>query len=230
MELSIVVPVFDEERTLRETVSRVMETDFRCDFEVIIVNDGSTDSSGQIASALAECYPEIRVFSSPKNRGKGSAVRIGIAEARGRMIVIQDADLEYNPAQIPRLIEAMREGGSDAVYGSRFMGRIRGHRILSHDIGNKLLSFIFTLLYGCRITDLETGYKLVKSSMMQSLNLKSDSFDIEVEITAKLAKRRAKIVEIPIEFNARSYQEGKKIQVSDGLQALFRIIYYRFVG
>ncbi|MDO8428756.1 MAG: glycosyltransferase family 2 protein, partial [Candidatus Diapherotrites archaeon] len=189
----------------------------------IIVDDGSTDST----QLILEKIHGIK-FLSKKNGGKGSAIRLGLQEATGDVILIQDADLEYSPTDIPALLKTMIENNADAVYGSRFMKKRTGKKIWLHEFGNRFLALLTTLLFFKKITDPETGYKLVKKKVLNQLELKSNQFDIEIEITAKLLKNKYTILEVPINFSPRTISEGKKITWKDGIVAVKKVIKYRF--
>jgi len=225
MKLTVIIPVYNEERTLEQVVRAVAAVDL--DTEIVVVDDASTDSTPEIVGKL-EAGGVIRAFRQTRNLGKGAAVRRGIAEARGEICIIQDADLEYQPRDFPAMILPITELGADAVYGSRFLGP---HRVFLfwHYSANRLLTLLTNLLYDTILTDMETGYKAVRTDVLRSLNLRSDTFDIEPEITAKLFKRRHKVFEVPITYNGRTYAEGKKIRAKDALLALVALFRFRFV-
>jgi glycosyltransferase involved in cell wall biosynthesis len=222
--LSVLVPVYNEERTLEQVVRAVLAVPI--DLEMVIVNDASTDGTAAILARL-ESHERIRVFHQERNQGKGAAVRRAIAEARGEICVIQDADLEYQPRDFPELIRPIVELGADAVYGSRFMGT---HRVFMywHYLANKTLTWLTNVLYDTMLTDMETCYKAVRTEVLRSFNLRSNTFDIEPEITAKLFKGGYKVFEIPITYNGRTYDEGKKIGPRDAVLALVALIRFRF--
>ncbi len=223
MKLTIIIPVYNERQTIEEILMRVKQSPL--EKEVIIVDDGSTDGTRDWLQTLKE--DEIKVLLHPKNRGKGAAVRTGIQEASGEVTIIQDADLEYDPADYPSLLDPMIRFGADAVYGSRFLGP---HRVFLfwHYLGNKLLTTITNILYDTMLSDMETCYKAVRTDVLKELKLKSNTFDIEPEITAKLFKRKLKIFEVPISYSGRSYEEGKKITAIDGFRALWTLFKFRF--
>ena len=224
MKLTVIIPVFNEERTLEQVVRAVAAVDL--DHEIVVVDDASTDGTPGVITRL-EAEGLVRAFRQPQNRGKGAAVRAGIAEARGEICVIQDADLEYQPRDFPELIRPITEMGADAVYGSRFLGP---HRVFLywHYAANRLLTWITNILFDTMLTDMETGYKAVRTEILREMNLRSDTFDIEPEITAKLFKKGRKVFEVPITYNGRTYAEGKKIQVKDAFLALAALVRFRF--
>ena len=222
--LTVIIPVFNEERTIERVVRAVAAVDL--DKEIVVVDDASTDRTPDILEKLAS-EGLIRRFRQDRNQGKGAAVRTGISEARGDICVIQDADLEYQPRDFPELIRPILEMDADAVYGSRFMGP---HRVFLywHYAANRLLTWMTNLLYDTMLTDMETGYKAVRTHILRDMNLKSNTFDIEPEITAKLFKRGHKVFEVPITYNGRTYAEGKKIRAKDAVLALVALIRFRF--
>lgn len=223
MKLSVLIPVFNEERTIEQVVRAVSAVNL--DTEIVIVDDGSTDGTPDILKRL-EAEGAARVFRQPQNQGKGSAVRRAIAEAKGEICVIQDADLEYQPTDFPELIRPIVELGADAVYGSRFMGP---HRVFLywHYAANRLLTWITNVLYDTMLTDMETGYKAVRTEVLRGFHLRSNTFDIEPEITAKLFKGKYKVFEVPITYNGRTYSEGKKIGPKDAVIALVALLRFR---
>ena len=226
-KLSIIIPVFNEEKTVAELIAKVKGINFGglgLKSEIIVVDDGSTDKSREILSEITG----IKLLFHRKNMGKGAAVRTGIENSTGSIIIIQDADLEYDPVQIPEVIKPILEGQADVVYGSRFIGNIKGAKIALHETGNKILSMITTLLYFSRVTDMETCYKAFRREVLDGIKLRSNGFDFEPEITAKILKKGAGISEVPITSFARTFSEGKKITVKDGFKALKALIYYRF--
>ncbi len=225
--LSVVVPLYNERYLVGELLRRILETPARDDvkLEILVVDDGSTDDSGEIVSRLAADHPEIRLLAQPENRGKGAAVRRGIREAQGDLILIQDADLEYDPRDYGRLLKPVFEDGADAVYGSRFLAAER-RRVLyfRHTLGNRLITFLSNWFTDLNLTDVETCYKLVRAPLLKSIPLRSNDFRLEIELTAKLAKRHCAIFEVPISYVGRTYQEGKKIGWRDGFKALGAIL------
>jgi glycosyltransferase involved in cell wall biosynthesis len=225
MKLSVVMPVYNEEATIAEIIKRV-EAVGMAD-EIVIVNDGSSDGTARALDALSG-DKLLRVHHHPKNRGKGAAVRTGINAATGDLILIQDADLEYDPRDIVTLMKPMQEGLADVVYGSRFLGGPRRPTMFWHMVANKMLTFMTNILYNTILTDMETGYKLFRSDLLKGITIRSDRFNFEPEITAKLLKRRARIYEVPITFNPRDYSEGKKIGLKDAFEAVWALLRYRF--
>ncbi|NNF08593.1 MAG: glycosyltransferase family 2 protein [Candidatus Eisenbacteria bacterium] len=224
MMLSVLIPVFNEEATLEKVVRSVLEIDL--EKEIVVVDDCSTDQTPAIIKKLEE-EGVIRAFRLDRNQGKGAAVRKAITEAKGEICVIQDADLEYQPSDFPALIRPIIEFGADACYGSRFSGP---HRVFLywHYAANRLLTWLTNMIYDTMLTDMETGYKAVRTEVLRSFNLRSNTFDIEPEITAKLFKNNYKVFEVPITYNGRTYAEGKKIGVKDAFLALAAILRFRF--
>ncbi len=227
MKLSIVMPVYNEHATIEEILSRVEATGLAD--EIIIVDDGSTDGTRELLHELASKYPIINLIMHQHNQGKGAAVRTGIQAARGELILIQDADLEYDPRDYPTLLKPIEEGVADVVYGSRFLGAPRRSTMFWHMVANKLLTLFTNILYNSILSDMETGYKLFKSEVIKSIPLRARRFDFEPEVTAKLLKRRIRIFEVPISFYPREYSEGKKIGLRDAFEAAWTLLKYRFV-
>src|SRR5216117_1078018 len=222
--VSVVVPAYNEAETVEMALRRVRSVPLR--LEIIVVNDASTDGTREILDKLATAGLVDRVVHHDKNRGKGAAIRSGVAAATGDALVVQDADLEYDPADLPALIKPISEGRADAVYGSRFQGG--PHRVLYfwHYVGNRVLTLLSNMLTNLNLTDLETCYKLVRMDLIKRLPLRSNRFGFEVEITARLAQAHARIWELPISYSGRTYAEGKKITWRDGVAALFHILRY----
>ncbi len=222
--LSVIMPAYNEAQTIEAALRRLRQVPLA--LEVIAVNDASTDGTGPLLDRLAEAGLADRVLHQRENRGKGAALRLGIAEATGHVIVAQDADLEYDPVELPRLLEPILAGLADAVYGSRFQGG--PHRVLYfwHLVGNRLLTLLSNMLTNVNLTDMETCYKLVRADLLKRLPLTSNRFGFEVELTARLAQSGARIWEIPISYSGRTYAEGKKITWRDGFAALFHILRY----
>jgi glycosyltransferase involved in cell wall biosynthesis len=224
--ISIVVPVYNEARTVAEVVERLLTIDLPARREILVVNDGSTDGTREVLDRLAQ-RPELRIIHAERNGGKGSAIRIGFANATGSIVAIQDADLELDPAQLAELTQPILDRRTRVVYGSRFLGRRPDAPWLSI-FANQVLTGVTNLLYGGRLTDMETCYKVMEREIAQSLDLEANRFDIEPEITAKLLRAGHSILELPVRFEARSRAQGKKIGWRDGFQALQVLFKYRF--
>jgi glycosyltransferase involved in cell wall biosynthesis len=227
MKLSIIVPVYNERRTLAASIARVLSVDLgSIQKEVIIVDDGSTDGSREVASELAAAHRCVTTVFQPRNAGKGGAVAQGLTRATGDLVIVQDADLEYEPAEYPLLLAPILRGDADVVYGSRFLGTPGGRRVLYfwHTIGNRLLTLISNAFTDLNLTDVETCYKMMTRQVADRLDLQSQRFGIEPEITCKVARMRARIYEVPISYRGRTYAEGKKIGWKDALSALLTIL------
>lgn len=237
MKLSIIVPVYNEENTIEEILKRVERLEIKgVTKEVIVVNDGSSDKTSQILSKIGTRDKNIKILNHKRNFGKGAAVVTGIKNTTGDILIIQDADLEYDPNDIPRIIKPIMDKKNRVVYGTRLkmrpvlFGRNRTPLLL-HFFGNKFLSFVTTILYGSNISDMETCYKAFDSQVVKGIKLKSKSFDFEPEITAKILKRGIKIKEVEIKTNPRGYDEGKKLHTfRDGFKALWTLLKYRLVN
>lgn len=227
MKLSVVVPVYNEIRTIEEILRRVEAVGLAD--EIIVVDDGSTDGTRERLQELAQRNSHIRLIFHDKNQGKGAAVRTGIQAAQGDIILIQDADLEYDPRDYPELLRPIEEGVADVVFGSRFLGAPRRPTMFWHMVANKLLTLLTNLLYDSILSDMETGYKVFRREVIQSIPLRARRFDFEPEVTAKLLKRKVRIFEVPISFNPREYSEGKKIGLRDAFEAVWALLKYRFV-
>jgi glycosyltransferase involved in cell wall biosynthesis len=223
--LSIVIPVYNEAETLREVVQKVLAVP--CLLEVIIVDDGSTDGTSEVARQIAERHPQVSTICHSKNAGKTAALRTGFALTKGEVVIVQDADLEYDPTEIYGVIRPILEGHADVVFGSRFLVR-RAARVLYfyHFLANKLLTLLSNAFTNLNMTDIETGYKAFRGDIIRNMVIVSSGFGFEVEVTAKVAKLKAAIYEVPISYYGRTYQEGKKIGLSDGLVAL--LLVFRF--
>ncbi|MDP3909500.1 MAG: glycosyltransferase family 2 protein [Gemmatimonadales bacterium] len=222
--LSVIVPAYNEAATIEDVVRQVRAVALR--IELIAVDDASTDGTGDVMTQLAEAGLIDQVIRHPVNMGKGAALRAGIAAATGTAIVVQDADLEYDPKDLPQLLEPIRLGKADAVYGSRFQGG--PHRVLYfwHYVGNRFLTLLSDMFTNLNLTDMETCYKMVRADVLKRLPLTSNRFGFEVELTARLAQARARVWELPISYSGRTYAEGKKITWRDGAAALFHILRY----
>jgi len=227
MKLSVVIPVFNEQGTIREILRRVLATGLP--EEIIVVDDGSTDGTRAILQELAPDHSALRLLLQPRNLGKGAAVRAGIHAARGDLILIQDADLEYDPREYPHLLAPIEEGRADVVYGSRFLGGPRRTTMFWHMVANKLLTLMTNILFNSILSDMETGYKVFRREVIQPIRLRCQRFDFEPEVTAKLLKRHVRIYEVPISFDPREYSEGKKIGLKDAFAAVWTLLKYRFV-
>ena len=225
MKVSFLIPVYNEAATIEEVIERVRELPF--EKELIVIDDGSTDGSGDLVTRLADGHDDIRLLQQP-NAGKGAALRAGIPFISGDIAVIQDADLEYDPAEVPGLIEPIRLGRADVVYGSRLSGgRPQRAYLFWHRVGNRFLSLVTGVLYNTTLTDMETGYKAFRADVLKSLDLRENDFAIEPEITAQICLRRLRIFELPISYYGRTYAEGKKITWRDGFRALWVLLRIR---
>ena len=222
--LSVVMPAYNERTTIEEIVRRVLAVGMR--IELIVVDDGSGDGTREILSRLAGELP-IKLVLQPANAGKGAALRRGFQQVTGDLVIVQDADLEYSPEEYPDLVQLICEGRADVVYGSRFLGR---HRVFlfTHYVGNRLLTLITNVLYNTMLTDMETCYKVMRREVLQSMALESNGFGIEPEMTAKIFRRGYRVYEVPITYDGRGYDEGKKISWKDGVVALWVLLKYRF--
>jgi len=234
VKLSVLVPVYNEERTLEEVVGRV------CAFpkakEIILVDDGSKDRSREILTRLQEANQRakdplnhIRIFFQERNQGKGAALKTALGHVTGEIVLVQDADLEYDPADYPALIEPIEKGLADVVYGTRFAGG-GAHRVFFfwHSMGNRVLTLLSNMLSNLNLSDMEVGYKVFRAQVLKGIELKSRRFGFEPEITMKLAKKRCRFYEVPISYHGRTYEEGKKITWKDGVAALYYMLRFRF--
>lgn len=226
MKLSVVIPIYNEARTLREILDRVLATSLAD--EILLIDDGSTDGTRDLLAAL-EGRQGIRVIFHKQNQGKGAAVRTGISAATGEVVLIQDADLEYDPRDYPALLKPIEEGIADVVYGSRFLGGSHRVTMFWHMLANKLLTLTTNLLYDTILSDMETGYKVFRREVLENIKLRANRFDFEPEFTAKILKQETRIFEVPISFNPRDYTEGKKIKLKDAFEAAWALLKYRFV-
>jgi len=245
MKLSIIMPVYNEQATLTEIVNRVRSVDLTVDREgtnallqgpivlereIVIIDDGSTDGTREILNKWRlENAPDLRIVYHEKNGGKGAALRTGFQQATGDILVIQDADLEYDPRDYVKLLEPLLEGRSAVIYGSRFMGGPRSAMSLSHTLGNKFLTVLTNLFFGTALSDMETCYKCFRRDVIVDMPLRSRRFEIEPELTAKILKRGYSIFEVPISYNGRDFHAGKKISWQDGFTAVRTLLKYRFV-
>jgi glycosyltransferase involved in cell wall biosynthesis len=223
--VSVVMPAYNEQDTIEEIIGRVLAVPVR--IELIVVDDGSRDRTREILAGLQRRHGFTLILQE-RNQGKGAAIRRGFAEVSGDIVLIQDADLEYSPEEYPALIELICQGRADVVYGSRFLGR---HRVFlfTHYVGNRLLTLLTNVLYNTMLSDMETCYKVMRTEVLRSMTLKSDSFAIEPELTAKIFKRGYRVYEVPITYDGRGYDEGKKITWRDGFTALWVLLKYRFI-
>ena len=226
MKLSVVIPVYNEVANIEEILKRVKAT--KLAWEIVIVDDGSRDGTRDFLREL-DGKGNLRVILHEKNMGKGAAVRTGIQAARGDIILIQDADLEYSPHDYPTLLQPIKDGIADVVYGSRFLGGPRRVVMFWHMLANKMLTLMTNILYDTILSDMETGYKVFRSELVQGIRLRSTRFDFEPEITAKLLKHHYRIYEVPISFNPRDYSQGKKIKLHDAFSAVWALLRYRFM-
>jgi len=224
--LSVVMPVYNERETVEEIIRRVLAVQVRT--QLIVVDDGSNDGTREILAGLQRELGFELVLQA-RNQGKGAALRRGFQEIRGELVVIQDADLEYSPEEYPQLIELICKGRADVVYGSRFLGR---HRVFmfSHYLGNRVVTLLTNILYNTMLTDMETCYKVMRTEIVRGMNLQSNGFGIEPEMTAKIFKGRHRVYEIPITYDGRGYDEGKKITWRDGIVALWVLLKYRVMA
>jgi len=227
MKLSIVVPVYNEKDTLEEIVHRVQATLY--DKEIIAVDDASEDGSRDILERLAQQHENLRVFYHDKNQGKGAALRTGFAQVTGDVVIIQDADLEYDPIDYPALLEPIEKGLADVVYGSRLIGA-QPHRVLYfwHYMGNRCVTFLSNMFTNLNLSDMEVGFKVFKAEVLRDINIKCNRFGVEPELTAKVARQKCIVYEVPISYHGRDYAHGKKITWRDGIAAIFHILRFRF--
>ncbi|MCH7717218.1 MAG: glycosyltransferase family 2 protein [Gemmatimonadetes bacterium] len=225
--VSAIVPVYNEATTVKVVVERLQEVPLHV--EIVAINDGSSDGTGKVLDALREQGLINKVIHHPENKGKGAAVRAGIHAATGHVIVVQDADLEYDPSDLPTLLDPIRLDKADAVYGSRFHGGPRRVLFFWHSIGNRFLTLLSNMLTDLNLSDMETCYKMVRADLLKSLPLVSNRFGIEVEVTARLAQAKARIWELPISYSGRTYAEGKKIDWRDGVAALWHILRFNLL-
>jgi glycosyltransferase involved in cell wall biosynthesis len=225
MKLSVVMPVYNEQATLQRVVERVLSVGL--DVELLCVDDGSTDGSREILAQLQSTHPQIHVLLQPQNMGKGAALRRGTQQATGDYVIIQDADLEYDPGEYRKLLEPLEAGQADVVYGSRFLGG-GPHRVLYfwHWVANSFLTLLSNMITNLNMTDMETCYKVFRREVIQSIPLEEDRFGFEPEVTVKIAKRNLRVYEVGISYFGRTYAEGKKIGWKDGVRALWCLLKY----
>ncbi len=226
MKLSVIIPVYNEVESIETILTRVHDT--KLTHEIIVVDDGSKDGTRDKLKSL-DGKKGVRVILHEVNQGKGAAVRTGMAAAKGDVLLIQDADLEYDPRDYPELLKPIQEGLADVVYGSRFLGRAHRVTMFWHMLANKSLTLMTNILYDTILTDMETGYKVFKSEVIEGMTIRANSFNFEPEFTAKILKRKYRIFEVPITFNPRDYSQGKKIKMHDAFEAIWALIKYRFV-
>ena len=226
MNLSVIIPVYNEVHNINTIVKRVQDTKLAT--EIVIVDDGSKDGTRDILQKM-DGKKKVRVIMHEKNQGKGAAVVTGMKAAKGDILLIQDADLEYDPREYPTLLKPIQEGIADVVYGSRFLGGPHRVTMFWHQVANKLLTFMTNILYDSILTDMETGYKVFRRNVIEGMTIKAKRFNFEPEFTAKILKRKHRIFEVSISFNPRDYSEGKKIKFHDAFEAVWALIKYRFV-
>ncbi|HIG10886.1 MAG: glycosyltransferase family 2 protein [bacterium] len=229
MKLSVVMPVYNEEKTLEEIVAAVLATPY--EIQLVLVNDASRDGTRKILDRLALEHDELEVYHHDINMGKGAALATGFKYVRGDVVLIQDADLEYDPGDYPLLLRPILEGKADVVYGSRFLGGayVRVH-LFWHYLGNRLLTLVSNMFTNLNLTDMETCYKVMKIEVAQKLDIQSRTFAVEPEMTAKIAKMRCRVFEVPISYAGRDYDEGKKIGLKDAFIAIWAIVRWHFAG
>ena len=226
MKLSVIIPVYNEVESIETILTRVHDT--KLTHEIIVVDDGSKDGTRDKLKVL-DGKKGVHVILHEVNKGKGAAVRTGMAAAKGDVLLIQDADLEYDPRDYPELLKPIQEGLADVVYGSRFLGRAHRVTMFWHMLANKSLTLMTNILYDTILTDMETGYKVFKREVIKGMTIRANSFNFEPEFTAKILKRKYRIFEVPITFNPRDYSQGKKIKMHDAFEAIWALIKYRFV-
>ncbi len=226
MKLSVIIPVYNEVESIKVILKRVQDTNLVS--EIVVVDDGSKDGTRDVLKTL-DGQGGVRIILHEQNKGKGAAVRTGMQAATGEVLLIQDADLEYDPRDYPELLKPIEEGLADVVYGSRFLGRAHRVTMFWHLVANRMLTFLTNILYNTILTDMETGYKVFRREVIQGMVIRANSFNFEPEFTAKILKRKYRIFEVPITFNPRDYTQGKKIKLHDAFEAVWALIKYRFV-
>jgi glycosyltransferase involved in cell wall biosynthesis len=226
MKISVIIPVYNEKSTISEIIARVRAVDL--EKEIIVIDDGSTDGTPQQLAKIGSQFEDVKVLSHQENRGKGAALRTGFAAASGEILIVQDADLEYDPREYEALLVPILDGRAEVVYGSRFLSG--PHRVLFfwHYVGNKFLTLLCDALSNLNLTDMETCYKVFKKEVLDDIKLKSNRFGFEPEFTMKIARKGFRVYEVPISYSGRTYEEGKKIGWRDGLAAIFAILWFRF--
>ena len=226
MKLSVIIPVYNEVKNITEIIKRVQAT--RLATEIIIVDDGSRDGTSEILQKM-DGKKKVRVLVQQHNQGKGAAVVTGLQAAKGEIILIQDADLEYDPRDYPALLKPIQEGVADVVYGSRFLGAAHRVTMFWHQLANQLLTLMTNILYDSILTDMETGYKVFRRHVIEGMTIRAKRFNFEPEFTAKILKRKYRIYEVPITFNPRDYADGKKIKLPDAFEAVWALLKYRIM-
>jgi len=226
MKLSVIIPVYNETESILEILKRIKDT--KLAWEILVVDDYSIDGTRDILKEI-DGKDNVHVILKDKNEGKGSAVTIGIREAKGDILLIQDADLEYDPRDYPTLLKPLEEGLADVVYGSRFLGGPRRVVMFWHQVANQMLTFMTNILYNTILSDMETGYKVFRKEVVEGMTIRAKRFDFEPEFTARILKRKNRIFEVPISFNPRDYSQGKKIKLKDAFEAVWTLLKYRFV-
>jgi glycosyltransferase involved in cell wall biosynthesis len=226
MKLSIIIPVYNEKDNILKILKKVKSVKIKTEKEIIIVDDFSTDGTRDVLKKIEN--KSVKVVFHDFNKGKGGAFKTGLGISTGDIIIVQDADLEYNPDEYPKLIEPILKGKAGVVYGSRIMGKSKGHSHLSFYLGGLLVTFFTNILFGIRITDEPTCYKVFKSDVIKNIKINGNRFEWEPEVTAKIAKSGIKIHEVPISYNPRKKSEGKKIKWKDGIEAIWTLVRYRF--